>query len=127
MSLISKQIDDLRDYAKGRKGELAKLVNAAADTIEELSEKLSAANMDRSLGYYHGGWLPVDAALPPVDEYGYNDYILLSFANASIPCIGQYVMDEDGGAFHDGDDERTLNSYGLIVNAWMPLPESYRG
>ena len=41
MSMISKQIDDLRAYAKDRKGELAKLVSDAADTIEMLSAKLS--------------------------------------------------------------------------------------
>lgn len=46
MSMISKQIDDLRAYAKDRKGELAKLVSDAADTIEMLSAKLSAANMN---------------------------------------------------------------------------------
>ena len=39
MSLTSKQIDDLRAYAKDRKGELAKLINDAADTIEMLSAK----------------------------------------------------------------------------------------
>ena len=43
MSMISKQIDDLRAYAKDRNGELAKLVSDAADTIEMLSAKLSAA------------------------------------------------------------------------------------
>ena len=37
MSLTSKQIDELRAYAKDRKGELAKLINDAADTIEMLS------------------------------------------------------------------------------------------
>lgn len=45
MSLISKQIDELRAYAKDRKGELAKMVNDAADTIELLSKKLSAENL----------------------------------------------------------------------------------
>lgn len=45
MSLISKQIDELRAYAKDRKGELAKMVNDAADTIELLSAKLSAENL----------------------------------------------------------------------------------
>ena len=127
MSPISKQINDLRAYAKDRKGELAKLVSDAADTIETLSAKLSAANMERSSQYYHGGWIPIDERLPEVDEDGYSEYVLLSFANASIPCIGQYVTDEEGGAFYDGDDEKPLNSYGLIVNAWMPLPERYRG
>lgn len=40
MSLTSKQIDELRAYAKDRKGELAKMINDAADTIEVLSEKV---------------------------------------------------------------------------------------
>lgn len=39
MSLISKQIDELRSYASTRKGELAKLINDAADTIEALSAR----------------------------------------------------------------------------------------
>lgn len=36
--LIRKQIDELRAYAADRKGELAKLINDAANTIEILSE-----------------------------------------------------------------------------------------
>ena len=28
--------------------------------------------------------------------------------------------------FYPGDEEETYASYGLIVNAWMPLPEPYR-
>ena len=43
VSLISKQVDELRSYAADRKGELAKLVSDAADTIEMLSAELSAA------------------------------------------------------------------------------------
>lgn len=46
MELIRKQIDDLRDYAKSRNGDLARIINDAADTIESLSEKLSARNME---------------------------------------------------------------------------------
>lgn len=57
MSLISKQIDELRAYAKDRKGELAKLINDAADTIDELSTKLYTANMERSSQYYNDGWI----------------------------------------------------------------------
>lgn len=64
MSLISKQIEELRAYAADRKGELAKMVSDAADTIESLSEKLSAANMERSSQYYNDGWIPVTDRLP---------------------------------------------------------------
>ena len=38
--LIRKQIDELRAYAADRKGELAKLIDDAANTIEILSERL---------------------------------------------------------------------------------------
>lgn len=60
MSLITKQIDDLRDYAEQYNycGELPKALINAADTIETLSAKLSAANIERSIQYYHGGWIP---------------------------------------------------------------------
>lgn len=51
-------------------------------------------------------------------------YILLSFSNYGIPAIGRCEGDEDEGfTFYEGDDERSLASYGLIVNAWMPLPK----
>lgn len=75
-------------------------------------------------------WIPIldgDGQMPEVDEEGYSDYILLSFRNASFLCIGQYREDEEGGAFYDGDDENPLTKMGLFVNAWMPLPERYKG
>jgi len=73
------------------------------------------------------GWIPIDEKLPDVDEDGCSDYILISFENWSLPTIGMYVVDENGdGAFHGSDEERTLASYGFVVNAWMPLPENYK-
>lgn len=74
-------------------------------------------------------WIPVmdgDGRMPPVDDDGYSEYILLSFSNASFLCIGQYREDKDGGAFYDGDDEEPLTRIGLFVNAWMPLPDPYQ-
>ena len=67
-SLISKQIDALRAYAKDRKGELAKLINDAADTIEVLSAKLHASQMERSSQYYHDGWIPCSERLPECER-----------------------------------------------------------
>lgn len=66
-------------------------------------------------------WVPVKERLPELDEDGYSDYVLVSFANYVIPVIGQYA----DGDWHDGDDEKTLGKYGLKVNAWMPLPKCY--
>lgn len=67
-------------------------------------------------------WIPVEKELPEVNEEGFSEYILLSFANADIPCVGRY---EDGD-FYNGDDEEPLSKFGLIVNAWMPYPKPYR-
>lgn len=52
-------------------------------------------------------------------------YVLLSFANFSVPCVGRYEDDENGGAFYIGDEDETCTSHDLIVNAWMPLPKGY--
>lgn len=69
-------------------------------------------------------WNPVEEQLPET-----SDYILLSFANFSLPAVGRYERNEDGsGAFYlgDCDEEDTCVNQDLFVNAWMPLPEPYR-
>ena len=72
-------------------------------------------------------WIPIDERLPEVNCNGYSDYILLSFSNCPIPSIGRYDVDEEGsGAFYDGDEDKSLSSYGFFVNAWMPLPKCYK-
>ena len=120
MSMISKQIDDLRAYAKDRKGELAKLVSDAADTIEMLSAKLSAANTERSARYYHGGWIPCSERLPK-----YNTPVLLALKQIGKErtiVIGERRTRKSGWYFVDiaaYDPEHK-------VIAWMPLPEPYR-
>lgn len=69
-----------------------------------------------------GGWIPVTERLPEDDKY-----IMISFENFTLPDIGRYEADKDGnGAFYPGDDEKSYVEYDLFVNAWMPLPESYR-
>lgn len=66
-------------------------------------------------------WIPVEEQLPKEDRF-----VLLSFDNFSMPLIGRYEIDEDGGSFYVGDDEESCSSQRLFVNAWMPLPERYR-
>ena len=69
-----------------------------------------------------GRWIPINERLPEADEY-----ILISCSNYTGLCIGRYEKNEDGsGNFYQGDDDDTLLSYGLFVNAWMPLPKPYR-
>ena len=65
-------------------------------------------------------WMPADN--PPECD----DYVLLSFDNFSGLIIGRYDKDPDGnGAYYEGDDDRSLVSYGLFVNAWGKLPRRF--
>ena len=66
-------------------------------------------------------WIPCSERLPEEEEY-----ILLSFANYTGLDIGRYENDGENDKFYPGDDEETYAHYGLLVNAWMPLPEPYR-
>ena len=67
------------------------------------------------------GWILVENEVPTDDRF-----VLLSFENFSVPQIGRYHADEDGGVFCLGDEEVPLSSYGLFVNAWMELPRCYQ-
>lgn len=77
-----------------------------------VSEKLTSSN---------AGWIPVEERYPNTDTY-----TLLSLSNFSIPIVGRYEEDENGGAFYAGDEDVTLVSQDLFVNAWMPLVKPYR-
>lgn len=88
-----------------------------AEAMEKLARLEDAEEKDRL-----GQWIPVSERLPEEEEY-----ILLSFANYTGLDIGRYEHDGENDKFYPGDDEETYAHYGLIVNAWMPLPESYKG
>lgn len=134
MSLTSKQIEELRAYAKCRKGELAKLINDAADTIELLSVKLHSSQMERSSQYYHGGWIPVTERLPETHEAG-NSFsgIFMQSKPVLVYCVPEYESeysfhvatycdDLNGITYWSTEmDAVTINK----VTAWMPLPEPY--
>lgn len=67
-----------------------------------------------------GEWIPCSERMPE-DE----SYILVSFENYTMPDIARYEENDEGGTFYPGDDEETYAHYGLVVNAWMPLPTPY--
>ena len=69
---------------------------------------------------YRAEWILVTERLPETGKY-----VLISFSNFTVPITGRYEEDEEGGAFLAGDEDESLISKGLIVNAWMPLPEPY--
>ena len=67
-------------------------------------------------------WIQIEQKLPDPDEY-----VLVSFDNFSLPMIGRYTVDDDGGGtFRIGDDDESFVQHDLFVNAWMPLPEPYK-
>lgn len=66
-------------------------------------------------------WIPINERQPETDTY-----ILVSFGNCNMPDIARYEEDKNGGAFYPGDEEKSYISYGLIVNAWKPLPVTYK-
>lgn len=67
-------------------------------------------------------WIDINDRLPKPGEY-----VLVSFENVTLPDIGRYEADSDGsGAFYPGDEDASYASFGIFVNAWMPLPEIYR-
>ncbi len=65
--------------------------------------------------------IPVTEQLPEPETY-----VLVSFSNFSLPIIGRYDENEEGGVWFAGDENESLVSQDLLVNAWMPLPELYR-
>ena len=62
-----------------------------------------------------GGWHDE----PPKE----GEYILVSFANYTLPDIGRMT----DGVFYPGDDDKSYKDYGLYVNAWRPLPRCKEG
>lgn len=87
-----------------------------ADLVDDLIEIVK-----QEAGQYNNGWIPVEEELPETDKY-----ILLSFSNFSIPCVGRYEEDENGGAFYVGGDDKSCVSQDIFVNAWMNLPAPYQ-
>lgn len=86
--------------------------------LSEAMEKLAKLEDEEE----SGGWIPCSERMPE-DE----SYILVSFKNATMLDIARYEENDEGGTFYPGDDEKSYSSYGIFVNAWMPLPEPYKG
>ena len=102
-----KNCGDCEAYDK-EKFHCPKFCEVIKETVKEIEEN-------------HNGWIPVEEELPETDKY-----ILLSFSNFSIPCVGRYEEDENGGAFYVGDDDESCVSQDMFVNAWQPLPHPYQ-
>lgn len=115
-----------KDVAEKLYGALCKLrayedTGVHPDTVETLMEKYAEAAALLTVPMH--SWIPVSEKLPDEDEY-----VLMSFENFTLPIIGRYEKDNDGGAWYAGDDDGcdTCSSQDLFVNAWMPLQKPYR-
>lgn len=97
------QFDSAKGYANG-----------VANSIE-IIKKVAAE--------HNNGWIQADE--PPKDD----NFVLLSFENLSLPMVGRYEADgEGGGAYYIGDCDGTDTCIAndLFVNAWQPLPTRYQ-
>lgn len=108
----------LDDIVNDKPKELGQLIayDKAIEIVKQDAEKFGT---DTNVG--SNGWIPVEEELPETDKY-----ILLSFSNFSIPCVGRYEEDENGGAFYIGDETESCVKQDMFVNAWMNLPTPYQ-
>ena len=124
MSMTSEQVRRLREFAKTLTyADEHNLIKGAADTIEELSAKLHASQMERSSQYYNGGWIPVSERTPDVDS---EVLVCFDFKGKRSVHISHFYGD---GEFHGLDDEY-LTSEGRKYRkavAWMQLPDPWKG
>ena len=131
---ISEQVSRLRYVANGMEigsyseNILIDMLNEAADTIESLSAKLQAANMERSAEDCGGGWIIASECMPEEHKcidpetgyYGQSDDVLCSAYN-------EYEMRDEIWIDYTIDGEwQTHEWYDGEKLAWMPLPSSYR-
>lgn len=129
MSIISELVDKLKKYAAeydlppfGREIEgTPELLLEAADTIETLSAKLVAVNMEQSDKYYGGGWISVEDRLPEDDTCVLvqvnGKHKNITFENAFE--FATYIKGE-GWVLEVYPDWYNPN-----IIAWQPLPEPY--
>lgn len=124
MSMISEQVQALRDVAQAyQHNGLFLILNNAANTIESLSAKLAAENMDRSDRYCGGGWIACEDRLP--EESGYYDVTIESKIN------DETVRTTECRCFHKDiefwaeliEPEFSIDE---TIIAWRNRPEPYR-
>lgn len=88
--------------------------------IRKALEKLPSAQLDQK-------WIPVSERLPELDEDGYSQKVLACYGNYSGCDILEYRATEGIGKWYIGDMDESPEDIGLMVLAWMSLPEKYKG
>ena len=95
------------------------------EQIREIDKLYTEKCMELAEEKKKNRWIPADNP-PKANEDGEPNYILLSLDNFTIPCVGTYREDDDGGAYYTDIGEKSLAGIESFVNAWRPLPERYR-
>lgn len=129
MSMISEQVKNIREVAKSHRpyvpSVITEALTEAADTIEALSAKLAAANMERSDRYYGGGWIACEDRLPEdgVDVLVWFEYFRYGEYNRLFQTKGiSYTYNGQWSGFVNSSSGWDK----LRIIAWQPLPEDYR-
>lgn len=136
MSMLSEQVNQLKEEAKyldkDQEKRLASILRQAADTIEALSAKLQAENMERSERYYNGGWIadrePSESGYYLVTYHEWsNGNFLPKFDDIYVKRL-HYQKSEQfiGWNFPKCVDKRAEEDMNVEVLAWQPLSEPYR-
>ena len=117
---ISDTIENLKEVKKNLQ---CIMLNVNADGMGKQDSQEIGYDFDRAIkALEESRWIPIIEKLPEPEGY-----VLVSFENATLPDIARYEVDKDGnGTFYPGDDDASYISYGLLVNAWRPLPKPYR-
>lgn len=129
MSMLSEQVKHLRELSNTAKAnvysfeELSQSLKEAADTIESLSAKLTAANIERSDRYYCGGWIACEDSLPDRT----NSYIVTKHIDETEDSSEQYEVCTEIFWTIDGKWDCERDDYcEWKVIAWIPKFEPYR-
>lgn len=124
---ISEQVKELREYSNislyARESRARELLKEAADTIEALSAKLQAANVEQT-AQDSGGWIPCKDGNNLPEESGYYDVTVESEIN------GEIIRTTECRCFHKDiklwaelmEPEFAIDE---IVLAWRNRPEPY--
>lgn len=132
MSMLSKQVKELREMSIRQRNnakvsgkvffEIENALSEAADTIEALSVKLQAANMENG-----GGWIACEDRLPTKEECGDlgRNFNVTVIENELKTMTMKFVYETARGK-----EVCRWKWYDRIspwkVIAWKPLPEPYR-
>ena len=137
MSLIGDQVKQLREYSKELESSCSPsesyMVKQAADTIEELSAKLHASQMERSIQYYNDGWISCEDRLPEEHDsmfmklYGTDKWNCSMWKTQSDYVIVTKEFKDgtrktDMMRTHDGEWFSDIRIVKFKIIAWKPIP-----